>query len=267
MNGAEATTEPNEGLDILELTRSLAPRRAATRWAVTSHPGRRGANQDAWRAIDDCLFLIADGMGGLGAGDRAARAALDAISSRPDAPEVTDWRGALEAADAAVARMAADAQVSDAGTTIAALVTYEGHALISHLGDSRIHRLRDGRLTTLTRDHSVSGDLDIDPSTLDRPAPWRLDALTAFVGAGPDRLRDTALAVTARPRDRFVLTTDGIHSVLSPDDLALVAGQGTVDDAARLLAESAGAAGSVDDRSALVVDFGEIRPIGPGEHP
>ncbi|MCP4083826.1 MAG: serine/threonine-protein phosphatase [Actinomycetia bacterium] len=267
MSGTEATTEPNEGLDILDVARPLTPRRATTRWAVSTQPGRRGTNQDAWRVVDDCLFLIADGMGGLGAGDHAARAALDEVAGRPDAPEINDWRDALSAADARVARVAMDSQVGEAGTTIAGLVAYEGHAVISHLGDSRIHRLRDGRLTTLTRDHSISGDLEIDLTTGERPAAWRLDALTAFVGAGPDRLRDTALAVSARPGDRFILTTDGVHAVLDACELAVVAQTSSPDDAARALVQSAEAADSVDDRTALVVDFDEVRPIEGRERP
>jgi serine/threonine protein phosphatase PrpC len=267
MISPEAATQPNESFALLEASQPLASRRASTRWAVSSRPGPRGPNQDAWRVIDDCLFLLADGMGGLEAGDLAARAALDALGMLPAAPEITDWRPALRAADRAVRQVAEQAGVSEAGTTLTALVAYEGHAVITHLGDSRIHRLRRNELTCLTRDHSVASDLDLDPSTIDRPAPWRLDALTAFLGAGPDRLRQEERAVTARPGDRFVLTTDGTHGRLSFDELARLGAEGTPDDAARNLVEAADAAGSVDDRTALVVDFGATRPIEPGEHP
>ena len=44
------------------------------------------------------------------------------------------------------------------GTTLAALFAVEDGVYIAHVGDSRVYRIRDGRIEQLTEDHSLLND-------------------------------------------------------------------------------------------------------------
>jgi protein phosphatase len=150
--------------------------------AATS-PGRvRRRNEDsylvqhlAWCNRDerrDCaLLVIADGMGGHEAGDRAsgvvvrelgtALAGMLAWSLRgplPDAPTVLlgALGSALRDANAAVYRLAQDDPACKGmGATAAAVLIWDGQALVGHVGDCRVYHQRAGRLTQVTRDQTL----------------------------------------------------------------------------------------------------------------
>ncbi|RYC13217.1 MerR family transcriptional regulator [Nocardioides zhouii] len=201
------------------------------------------------------LFAVADGVG---VGDDAgvSAAALDVLAELDDADPSPD---PLEALDAAVGR-AAEAVTSRAsakgGTTLTALLLVGERALIAHVGDSRAYAVRDGGLERLTRDHTVvqslidEGRLTDDEARTDPDRNLLNRALAPGAAAAPD------LAVRpARPGDRFVLTTDGVHAVLEPRHLAeLLVAPGAPDDVAAAVEAAVLAAGAPDNYGVVVVD-------------
>jgi serine/threonine protein phosphatase PrpC len=201
------------------------------------------------------LFAVADGVG---VGDDAgvAAAALDVLAELDDAEPFPD---PLEALDAAVSRAAeaVTARASDTGgTTLTALLLVGQRALIAHVGDSRAYAVRDGGLERLTRDHTVvqslidEGRLTDDEARADPDRNLLNRALAPGAPAAPD------LAVrAARPGDRFVLTTDGVHAVLEPRHLAeLLLAPGAPDDVAAAVEAAVLAAGAPDNYGVVVVD-------------
>lgn len=90
-------------------------------------------------------------------------------------------------------------------TTFSAIVLKSRTAHLFHVGDSRIHLLRDGRLECLTRDHRVHfGDKsDYLARALGIDARLDIDYHTRALQAG----------------DCFILSTDGVHDVLRAESM------------------------------------------------
>lgn len=227
--------------------------------AATSPGHRRRTNEDAHR-VARTVCLVADGMGGLAAGEVAAELAVstvaDALGDAPVAPQ-TIVRAIAEA-DASIRRHAA-ATRSPMGTTLVgvALATVEGAVVpvVFHTGDSRCYRLRDGVLDLVTRDHSVVQQL-VDDGRIDAGAAAThpgSSVVTRALGIG-DR-GDPDLTVLPGEPCRLVLCTDGLSDQVPARAIGRVlAGVADPADAARRLVELTLAGPARDNVTVVVVD-------------
>ena len=124
-----------------------------------THPGPRASNEDAFLIdMPGGVFVVADGMGGHNAGEVASGLAVESIRTfvaDEDRPSADGLEEAVRVANRHILDTAARRpECSGMGTTVAvALVTPTG-AILSSVGDSRIYRMRAGRLTQLTQDDS-----------------------------------------------------------------------------------------------------------------
>lgn len=107
------------------------------------------------------------------------------------------------------------------GTTLAAVaITVDTGSVVVHVGDSRLYRLRHGRLMQLTQDHTVITDLMSAGELNEEDAkthPHRY-VLTRALGVGPEVLIDYA-GVSGESGDRLLLCTDGVFKALSTDEV------------------------------------------------
>jgi len=231
--------------------------------------GRRSNNEDAICAAPELgLFVVADGMGGYEGGEVASAMTIEAIHelvrrTAGDAdvtwpyridPSLTIGENELMVAT----RLAADriaarrvGELREMGSTVAAMLITREHAVIAHVGDSRIYRLRGGALTQLTVDHSLVAQLMAGGMTADEAerCPWR-HVVTRALGtssAEPEVQREPAL-----PGDVYLLCSDGLSEVLAPAEIAALLTL-PVAQACRALVDAAYAAGSRDNISAIVV--------------
>jgi len=177
------------------------------------------------------LFLVADGMGGQLAGEQASRIAVEII------PKMLGDRGEPgddEAAKAAVRQAVAAAnkeimaqshlmpEYANMGTTVALALFRRDRAYVAGIGDSRIYRLRGGRLEQLTRDHSLANALE-EAGTI--PAEEVENhkfkhVLYLYLGCpdardGPEDVR----VVDVRPGDQFLLASDGLTGVVRNEQI------------------------------------------------
>ena len=102
------------------------------------------------------------------------------------------------------------------GTTLCLALLIGNTLIYAHVGDSRIYRLRKGRLTQLTRDHSLKDDLiasgELDES-LALSFPYK-NIITRAIGT--HRHVVPAIATDpVEPEDIYFLCSDGLTDALS----------------------------------------------------
>ncbi len=225
--------------------------------------------------LDHGVFVVADGMGGHAGGDVASAMATETIHETlvgsPD-PDETRLVRDLDLEDPAdvlrerlryamnqasiLIRREADArpEVRGMGTTLVVLVVDGDQAHLAHVGDSRAYLYRSGRLTRLTRDHTVvQQEIDAGRLTpeLARLLPHK-HILTQSVGFhGPVEPDTTTRMVESG--DIFILCSDGVTDALDDNELARIIEATPADMLSHVLVEEALKAGGEDNITALVV--------------
>ncbi len=177
------------------------------------------------------LYIIADGSGADGAGERASQTAADAIANHLDAAHLTPSAyqqhfGALiaRANRAVYALEQGDSNAQRPLTTLTFLVLYKGRAYIGHVGDSRVYRFVQGQLSTLTKDHTRVQQL-LDAGEIlcrDIPGHELQHILCAAVGHSPTQPDAFFHSETIAPDSLYLLTTDGITNVLADADMVRI---------------------------------------------
>lgn len=219
---------------------------------------KRTANEDS--VLDASpIFLVADGMGGHEAGDRASAAVVAAFEPlRGQAVEVDDVRDALSRAADVVEGIAA-AHKRGAGSTVTgvALVEHEGspHWLVFNVGDSRVYRHHGNELVQLTIDHSLGQEL-VDAGELraeDLASFSQRNVITRAIGA-PDSTADSWLLPVV-DGERLLLCSDGLSGEVSDEAIrATLTMNGRPETAATALVRRALQAGGRDNVSVVVID-------------
>lgn len=198
------------------------------------------------RARHGILAALADGVSGGKAGRTAAELAVRALIEGFYAmPDTLGAARAMQAPLAAYNRwlhaQARGHEMTDSATTFTALALRGRRAHFVHVGDSRAWRFAGGRLTCLTTDHV-------------RPEPDLRHVLIRALGIEPELRLDHG-DIELAEHDRLLLTSDGVHGVLSNAKIAAILGENASAEAtAQMLAEAAIAAGGRDNATALVVD-------------
>jgi len=229
--------------------------------------GRRTNNEDAVCAQPGLgLFVVADGMGGYEGGEVASALAVDTIHelvrrTAGDAdvtwPYKIDPERTVSENELMVAtRLAADriaarrqGELREMGSTVVALRLTGNHAVIAHVGDSRVYRMRGGVVTQLTIDHSLSAQLEASGTKPDANFPWR-HVITRALGT-PTSEPDVQCQAIERG-DVFLLCSDGLSEVLDRAHIAALLAL-PAEAACCALVDAAYAAGSRDNISAVVV--------------
>jgi protein phosphatase len=224
----------------------------------------RRNNEDALAYdADRGVAVLADGMGGLDAGEVASRIAVDRImdllaeglAERGSNPETLINR-AVQAANLDICTRGQETQV-DMGTTVVAwLLTTQGQCFIAHVGDSRAYRMRQGELKRLTSDHSMVQQM-IDDGILGEAealtAPNR-NVITRALGL------DVKVSVDVRswvhmPGDLYLLCSDGLTDLIPEPEISQVLEEGARElaSAADDLVSRANEAGGHDNISVLLI--------------
>ncbi|MFH9333543.1 MerR family transcriptional regulator [Streptomyces althioticus] len=237
------------------MSRTTAP--LALRYAALSDTGRvRASNQDTAYA-GSRLLAVADGYGTRGA--PASAAAVDALRSlESETVPAGDLLNALEDAlgRAEQAVHGVSSPGDDAGTTLTAMLWTGSQLALVHIGDSRVHLLRDGELFQITHDHTVVQSL-IDEGRLtpeEAASHPQLSLLMRALGRGADSTPDLRLH-DARAGDRYLLCSDGLSTAVPPGDVHRVLADTPEPEAAvRELVGLANASGGPDNVSCVVAD-------------
>ena len=245
--------------------------------AALSDVGRqRDHNEDSigYRVPDEtevlqeygALFVVCDGVGGGTAGEEASEVAVSHILSEyyqapsKDAPN-TRLTNAIREADAQIDERNAQLRAGRMATTVVAAIVRGSQLWLAHAGDSRIYLIRDGHITQLTEDHSWVAHMvragQLTPEEA-RQHPWR-NHITRALGQEGQIDVDSNL-VTLNPGDTILLCTDGLTEYLPDAEMAQLATDLPVDDAAQQLIDLANKRGGHDNISAILVTLAAIPP-------
>ena len=223
--------------------------------AHRTEKGPRATNQDVVLVREmpgaGWLTAVADGMGGLEAGEIASRTAIDVFEQQVFAGR--PLASAVEDANAAVLGRADETPM---GTTlVAALVRADGIRIVN-VGDSRAYRLGPLGLEQVSQDHTVRAEAERSGSTgqLDPASERWSNALTRSLGAGLEVRVDEFGPFELQPGESLLLCSDGVHGPLHDEEIAhWLSGAPDAQTAVDQLVDAALAAGSQDNVSAVVL--------------
>lgn len=189
---------------------------------VATDVGDRSWNEDAAVVVPvpgGLLALVADGMGGGSTGDIAARIAVETVPrvlaallpSTPAADRNLALQAAITEANLAVCEASLVPRNTGIGTTVAAVLFDHRYAVIAHVGDSRVYRLRGGKLEALTRDHSLINEyLSLMPSISEKQlAELPRNVITRALGMLAREFKVDLREEELQPGDVFAVCTDG----------------------------------------------------------
>ncbi|MCQ0988633.1 PP2C family protein-serine/threonine phosphatase [Jiella marina] len=202
------------------------------------------------------VFAVADGMGGHAGGDRASAAIVERLATIGVATTAPDLRARVEdrlfAANRAILTMAEEAGAT-IGTTVVVVLFFSDRFACLWAGDSRLYRLRAGRLEQLTRDHSqIQELLDGGLISAEEAERWpERNVITRAVGVDPDLALDRISDVVS-PGDVFLICSDGLTAHVRDDQIGpLLSGSDAATATERLIA--AALAGGGSDNVTVVV--------------
>lgn len=228
----------------------------------------RSFNEDTIATeLDLGLAVVADGMGGYKAGDVASgmaasilveelKSQLGEAAPGAEAPSQI-LRSAVEKANQAIYKAAqANPQYHGMGTTLTAAVFYDNRIYFTHVGDSRLYRLRQGRLLALTQDHSILHEqvaLGLI-STDDAKTSHNRNLVTRALGVEAE-IEFEVVDQEAQPGDVFLLCSDGLNDMVDDVDIELALGalQVNLPLSARQLVMMANDNGGHDNISVILV--------------
>jgi protein phosphatase len=240
-------------------------------WAETDVGRVRTNNEDAYwlgGGEDWYLALVADGMGGHQAGEVASRVAVELIgrmieSANPGGKDGTACQEllvrAITEANREVNRLARSRpSLAGMGTTLSALLVHGREAELAHVGDSRVYRLRNGKLELLTEDHSLVQELINQGSLTPEEArihPHR-NILTRALGTEPV-LKVDIRHEEVQPGDLFLLCTDGLTGAVTDAELEEVLTAAPRSRAAAELVQLANSRGGRDNVTVVLLEAGK----------
>lgn len=211
-------------------------------YAQTDQGLIRQNNEDSFLFDESCgVAVLADGMGGYNAGEVASSMATTSIAAA-----LTHWLSnrelsnhpddlcrllavSVDQANQAIRQAAANnLDCKGMGTTVVAGVFQGDRLFLTHVGDSRCYRLRDGTLAQITKDHSMLQE-QVDAGLITRAhaahAPGR-NLLTRALGVDsrlPLEVKIHPVAVG----DLYLMCSDGLTDMVDDDSIASLMSQAT----------------------------------------
>ena len=201
--------------------------------------------------VDRFVIALADGMGGHLAGEVASADTLENlrffVSDMPKGLTVSEVNKTMEVWLDSIHKIItskghADPSMEGMGTTLVAVIYYEGKYFWINCGDSRLYRLRDGKLAQLTTDHSLN--------TL-RGEKRHSNIITNCIGAGCKHTYMDMVEFTDdfRHGDVYMVCSDGLSDMVSDDVIEQMMINGS---SANRLCEAAIERGGFDNVSVCV---------------
>jgi len=250
------------------------------RVAGASDPGRqREVNEDRFHVdVARGLFVVIDGVGGQAAGGKAADTAagmLRARLERETGPVVSRLREAITVANNEIHRLAGlRPEWHGMACVLTAVIVRGAHAIVGHVGDTRLYKLRRGAIEKVTRDHSPVGEREDARELSEREAMQhpRRNEVYRDVGSEPHEpadpdfidIQDVAFEADAA----LLLCSDGLTDLVDSSSINDIVRRwaGRPQMVVDALIDAANAAGGKDNITVVYVEGEQFAPAG-GELP
>jgi serine/threonine protein phosphatase PrpC len=235
------------------------------------------------------FYAVADGVGGYAAGEVASQATVQSLASNIlqeifvpalnnselpfrsiTEPELEQkFKEAVLVANQVVMEMrVASPEKGEMGSTLTAVLvrSSDGYslpkAIVANVGDSRTYLMRKGKLTPITRDHSLVATL-VEQGTIKPEEAYiheQRNVIYRSLGDKPDLVVDTQI-LELEPGDRLLLCSDGLwEMVRDPYIEDILLERLDPQQACQQLVDMANLAGGEDNISAVVVNV-DIFPL------
>ncbi|WP_422924682.1 PP2C family protein-serine/threonine phosphatase [Singulisphaera sp. PoT] len=222
----------------------------------------RASNPETWRQRGH-LFMVADGMGAHAVGELASKMACDNIphnynkaKSAPSSDAIT--KAYREVGTLIHSRATANRDFQGMGTTCSTLLLLPQGALIAHVGDSRVYRIREGRIDQLSFDHSLVWELvkrkHLSPENANVAVPKNV--ITRSLGPDPSVEVDIEGPLAVAPNDVYLLCSDGLSGPINDPEIGAFAANFHPKDACRFLINLANLRGGHDNITVVILRVG-----------
>lgn len=205
------------------------------------------------------LYIVADGMGGHRAGDRASRMAIDITvdyvqNSTLENPVALLKRAMLYANNEIYKAACKDPDLNGMGTTMVAAVAMEGMLYVANVGDSRLYSVGND-IKQITMDHSLVEEL-IRKGELERKKgrnhPEK-NIITKAMGSRDEVMPDF-FEIEINSEEKYLLCSDGLSNMVEDDEIRdIVVDRGNLDEIAEALVDRANYYGGSDNISVVII--------------
>ncbi len=155
-------------------------------------------------------------------------------------------------------RASANRDFQGMGTTCSTLLLLPDGALIAHVGDSRVYRIRGQRIDQLSFDHSLVWELvrrnHLSPEHANIAVPKNV--ITRSLGPDPTVEVDIEGPLAVSPNDVYLLCSDGLSGPINDPELGAFAGNFHPKDACRYLINLANLRGGLDNITVVILHIG-----------
>lgn len=210
------------------------------------------------------IFILADGMGGYNGGEIASKLAVDAArnyvlsnfeKSKEDKETLLSLvRSSVKYANMVVYEKAMkNEELKNMGTTLDVCLIYANKAFISHIGDSRIYRIRKEFMRKLTKDHSYvqklldEGKITKEESINHPKKNMLIKALGCTEYVEPDSMIKGFIK-----GDIILMCSDGLTNMVPEEDIFKVLKENNTDPSKELI-KKANDAGGIDNITAVII--------------
>jgi protein phosphatase len=233
----------------------------------------RAPSAETWRQRGH-MFIVADGMGAHAVGELASKMACDNIPHNYNKSKTGNSSDAIVKAYREVgtlihSRASANKDFQGMGTTASTLILLPEGALIAHVGDSRVYRIRNGIIHQLTFDHSLVWELvrrqHLRPDEANLKVPKNV--ITRSLGPDPQVEVDIEGILAVQPGDVYLLCSDGLSGPVTDPEMGAFAANFHPKDACRFLMNLANLRGGLDNVTVIILRIGPWVEPDTAEHP
>jgi serine/threonine protein phosphatase PrpC len=233
--------------------------------ALSADGLHRSGNEDS-AFVSGQLIAVADGMGGHAAGEVASRIAIQTLQKLTPVltnPEI-DFDStedlllnSLFTIDSEIGEYADEAvELRGMGTTLTALLLIDKSVALLHVGDSRCYRLRGNTLEQLSNDHTVIQEL-LDQGAISQSDvadhPQRSVLTQALMGQGT--VTPVLQLYDVKPKDRFLVCSDGLSSVLTEKEIKSLLKKSDKTEAVKALIDATYINDAPDNVTVVIADI------------